>query len=42
MGECLKRITGTRELMDRRAIETSWNYIRRRSILGQTEPVYAA
>ncbi len=50
IGECLKRITGThssgprndRELVDRRAIEASWNYIRRRSILGQTEPFYAA
>jgi predicted nucleotidyltransferase len=30
------------DLVDRRAIETSRNYIRRRAILEQAEPVYVA
>ncbi|MGO9742873.1 MAG: nucleotidyltransferase family protein [Roseiarcus sp.] len=39
----LESILGRRvDLMDRRALESSRNYIRRHSILENTEPVYVA
>jgi predicted nucleotidyltransferase len=39
--EALKRILGRKvDLIDRHAIETSRNYIRRRNILEHAEPIY--
>jgi hypothetical protein len=41
--EAFERILGRKvDLIDRHAIETSRNYIRRRSILEQAEPIYVA
>ncbi len=41
--EAFERILGRKiDLLDRRAIEASRNYIRRRSILEQAEPIYIA
>ncbi len=41
--EAFEAILGRRvDLVDRRAIEASRNYIRRRAILAQAEPVYVA
>jgi predicted nucleotidyltransferase len=41
--EALERILGRKvDLIDRHAIETSRNYIRRRSILEHAEPIYVA
>jgi len=41
--EALQTILGRKvDLVDRRAIETSRNFIRRRSILDQAEPIYVA
>ena len=41
--EAFERILGRKvDLMDRRAIESSRNYIRRRSILENAEPIYVA
>ena len=41
--EAFERILGRKvDLIDRRAVETSRNYIRRRSILESAEPIYVA
>jgi len=41
--EGLEQVLGRRvDLVDRRAIEASRNYLRRRWILGEAEPIFAA
>jgi predicted nucleotidyltransferase len=41
--ESFEQILGRQvDLIDRKAIETSRNYIRRRHILSQAEPIYVA
>ncbi len=43
MKEALKSVLGREvDLIERKTLEKSRNYIRRRNILGQAEPVYVA